>query len=141
MLFCNGRYKERIMRTAGKNAQQCPATKRDGQLCTGRPLASGYCFAHDPAGKEWRRKGGQQRATPERVDKRLPGRLAPIVSGLEEAFAALRTGDYDPARAHALARLASALIGAYQASDHEPSPSDLAWREKHEALMWDLATS
>jgi Family of unknown function (DUF5763) len=129
------------MRATGKNAQHCPATKRDGQPCTGKPLASGYCFAHDPESREWRRKGGQQRATPERVDKRLPGRLAPIVSGLEEAFAGVRKGDFDPQRAHALARLASALISSYDAMDHEKGPGFRAMDEQLDQLMLSLASN
>jgi Family of unknown function (DUF5763) len=127
-------------RKTGAKPQQCPATKRDGEPCTGKPLASGYCFAHDPASREWRAQGGRGRSTVERVDKHLPGRLAPIVSGLEEAFAGVRKGTADPASAHALARLASALIAAYDAQRHEPSPGELLMRQKDDDLMLSLAS-
>jgi hypothetical protein len=125
--------------TAGRNPQLCSASRRDGMPCTGKPLASGFCFAHDPHAGEWRRKGGQQRANGERAVKRLPSRLRPLVEGLETAFAQVLAGKLDAAQARALASLASSLLEVYAAVDLERhTAASTALRDEIDAQLASL---
>jgi hypothetical protein len=110
------------MSAADETAHHCPAVrKRDGQPCTGKPTASGWCVAHDPHANEWRSKGGHKRSNAARALKLLPARLRPVVEALETAFTAACAGELvgdganDKDNAMLIAPLARALLAAVQA--------------------------
>jgi hypothetical protein len=107
------------MTATEENAQRCPAFTRDGQPCQGKQTSSGYCIAHDPRANEWRARGGANSSAGNRAAKMLPSRLQPIVEGLERAFLAVETTNFDTKKANAMATVARALIAAFEAGEYE----------------------
>ena len=65
--------------TLGKSPPVCRATRADGEPCTVRALADGYCFAHSQttASKRHtaRATGGRNKGTGARLSKVMPASL------------------------------------------------------------------
>lgn len=113
------------MSTAPAISQQCLATRKDGTPCQGTATASGYCFAHDPASREARAKGGRNRSNAARSLRMLPERLRPIADKLAAALDEVHSGVLDPRQASAMAALAGALVRVVQAGELEDRVRDL----------------
>lgn len=75
--------------------------------------------AHDAERAEARRKGGHNRSTAARLQKRTPPALRDVLARLEGAVAATLDGTLPPARAVAAAALARALIAVWESSTQE----------------------
>ena len=103
--------------------KHCQATRRDGQPCGATAQGSGLCFSHDPARAADRadayRRGGENRSTTARLEKRMTPRLRGVVRRLEGAMASVEAGTMDPRTGTALATLARALIAAYELAELE----------------------
>ena len=95
--------------------QPCPATKRNGEICNSTRISqSGFCFAHDPASAEWRRRGGRpkRQENPSRAQKgRIvkDARLDSMVESLRMALVELSSQPPTPTTAYAMARLADSI--------------------------------
>ncbi len=90
----------------------CQASRRDGSACTLPALTSNgyqFCFAHDPAALEARKRGGHNRATVIRLRRLAPPALVGVYSLLEEALREVHGGKLDPRVASAMASLATAM--------------------------------
>ncbi len=71
----------------------------------------GYCFAHDPESAEWRAMGGRARSKRKRTMKRLrESDMGHVLEALEEALEELRSGEGDPSKARAKARVAESIL-------------------------------
>lgn len=88
----------------------CSAIKKDGTPCRGWPDASGLCPAHRPGAREIQVLGGKSRSRQYQLESRLPSRLRPVLDMLGKAIVETHEGNLAPARAQAMASLASALI-------------------------------
>lgn len=99
--------------------KRCPAIKKNGQPCKAKAGTSGFCIAHDPQAKEWRRKGGLASSRSRRAEKLLPARLRPVVDLLDQALREVHSGALDPRVATAMASLAGALIKAVTTGEIE----------------------
>src|SRR5262249_19117049 len=99
--------------------EYCRATRANGEPCRGRALASGLCFAHDPAMNRNQSKGGRNRSNAARSYKHLPGHLRPVADILAGALHEVHTGALDPRAASAMASLASALVRVVTAGEYE----------------------
>lgn len=102
-----------------KNAQRCPALRRDGEPCTARATASGFCVGHDPQAQANRAKGGRSTRKSERALKLLPERLRPVADLLSRGLVEVYDGDLEPRQAAAMASLAGALVRVVQAGELE----------------------
>ncbi len=103
----------------------CPAPTKTRKPCRGRPVESGYCFAHDPATKDKREaarvKGGENSSRVARLEKLLPSRLRPTFDRLEAAMKEVHEGRLDPRRATAMASVAGAMVKIIKAGEEEAS--------------------
>ena len=93
----------------------CTALRKDGRLC--RAKASGdppLCVGHSATAKEGRQKGGRNRATKERIIKRLPADLRHLAEDMEAARKKVATGDFSPSQGTAIAALARATLSIYE---------------------------
>ena len=108
---------------APSTAKHCQASRRDGHACGATPQDNGWCFSHDPGRAADRatayRRGGENRSTRARLERRMTPRLRGVVRRLEGAMAAVEAGTMDPRTGTALATLARALIAAYEAGELE----------------------
>ena len=99
----------------------CPATTTTGRPCRGTPLPTGWCFAHDPALADIRsagnRRGGVNKATTARLTARMPPTIAGVVDTLVDTLDDVRAGRIEPARGHAVAALARAIVHAFDQWD------------------------
>ncbi len=95
----------------------CRATRADGEPCTVRALADGYCFAHSQttAGKRRtaRAMGGRNKGTAQRVQRLVPHELRPVLSLLLTALTETHEGTLPTQQATALAALAGAISRIY----------------------------
>jgi hypothetical protein len=86
-------------------------------------LDSGLCWAHDPAVRDRadaaRRKGGENRSTLVRASRRMPRDMAELSKRILEAFTSVESGDLQPDRAHAMARLAAVFVTLHDAGETE----------------------
>lgn len=102
---------------------QCAATRRDGHPCTAPALASGYCFAHDPALAQKRAtaraNGGKNRAGAIRLHRLCPPRLSAVYAKLETALVEVHDGKLDPKVATAMAALARAMVAVLTSGQTE----------------------
>lgn len=104
----------------GKTSMQgattlCNGIKQDGRRCTCPVvLASGFCFAHDPARREdadaGRRAGGRGRSNAARLQKNISPRVSAICDKLEPLIDQLRKGEVDPRVATAMASVARTMV-------------------------------
>ncbi len=94
---------------AGEKVSHCPAIKKNGERCKGRPGADGYCIGHTPTADEARRKGGAGKRRSAKAVKLLPVRLRPIAARLEKALEEVHEHRLDPREAQAMASIANAL--------------------------------
>jgi hypothetical protein len=117
--------KGELMSNAEHIPQHCPAIKKDGQPCAGKPTASGWCVAHDPQANAWRARGGAARSNANRAAKLLPSRLRPIGEELELAFREVHTGILEARTGQAMAAIASALVRVYLAGEQEQRLRDI----------------
>jgi len=101
----------------------CGATRADGEPCTVRALADGYCFAHSQttAGKRHtaRATGGRNKATPRRLQRLMPTSLRPVLATLFTAIDEVHAGTLDPRQASAMASLAGAIGRLYEVAEIE----------------------
>jgi hypothetical protein len=99
--------------------EQCRATRRDGQRCTGRALPNELvCFAHSPSVEEIRRRGAQggtNRRTAIRAARLGPGALAGVQQALFETLEGLQKGSVEPKQGTAIAVVAATLIKCREA--------------------------
>ncbi len=98
---------------------QCSATRTNGERCRATALPKrSQCFAHDPANKELamaaRRKGGANRSTARRVQKRMPREMSDIVEIIEAALGAVLTSKVTPSQGHAVASLVGAWVRLHE---------------------------
>ena len=107
------------MRETPSDTQRCASTRRDGEPCTAKAGALGYCIGHAPGALEARRKGGRKASRAERAGKLLPARLQPVVSLLEDALGEVHRGELEPRAASAMASLAGALVRIITAGELE----------------------
>ena len=107
------------MSPAGGSALRCPALRRDGQPCRGRPGPSGFCIGHGPGADAARRQGGRATALGERAGRLLPARLRPVSDLLTRALTEVHEGQITPSQATALSSLSTAILRLYQAADLE----------------------
>ncbi len=95
----------------------CRATRTDGEPCTVRALADGYCFAHSQttAGKRRtaRATGGRNKGAAQRVQRLVPHELRPVLTLLLEALTETHEGTLPTQQATALAALAGAISRIY----------------------------
>lgn len=101
----------------------CEATRTNGQPCTARALADGYCFAHSPALAQKRRAayatGGRHKSRAARADKLLPASLRPVVVTLIAALDEVHAGTLEPRQASAMASVAGAIGRLYETATLE----------------------
>ena len=102
----------------------CKATRANGERCKSPAVrSSGYCWAHDPGGaearQEARRAGGKAKSRAARLDRLMPATLRPVVGLLLDAIEEVHHGELPPARATAMAALASAAIRVYEVVEIE----------------------
>src|SRR5581483_11343713 len=101
----------------------CRAARRDGHLCTAPALASGFCFAHDPALAERRAEaraaGGKGKSTAQRLTKLVPASLKPVLCKLMDALDEVHDGTLEPRQASAMASLAGAITRLYETASLE----------------------
>jgi Family of unknown function (DUF5763) len=75
--------------------QLCSARRKNGDPCTARALADGFCFAHSPALTEKRRaayaQGGRAKGTAQRAEKLMPEVLRPVLYKLLQQALTLLT--------------------------------------------------
>jgi len=99
----------------------CKAQRRDGQPCTVRALADGYCFAHSPSTADKRRMahttGGRNSAGTKRVNKLVPATLRPLLQTLLVAVDEVHAGKLTAAQASAMAALAGAVVKFYETAE------------------------
>jgi len=107
------------MRETPSDTQRCTSTRRDGEPCTAKAGALGFCIGHAPGAQEARRKGGHGKSRAKRAAKLLPTRLQPVVSLLEDALGEVHRGELDPRAASAMASLAGALVRIITAGELE----------------------
>ncbi|SRR5260370_36058666 len=107
------------MSATAEKRQRCTAVRKDGQPCQALATYTGLCIGHLPQAAQWRARGGEQSSNANRAAKLLPSRLAPIAEGLERAFQAVETTDFDVRKATAMAAIARALIAVHEAGEYE----------------------
>lgn len=88
----------------------CKALRKDGNQCHGWPDSTGLCPAHRPGAHEIRVYAGKCRAKHHQLETRLSPRLRPVLDLLAGAIEETHQGTLAPARAQAMAAVASALI-------------------------------
>ncbi len=98
---------------------QCAATRADGSPCKARALPDRtLCWAHAPdhqaRAAEARRKGGANRSTAARVQKRMPREVRDIVEIVEAAMGAVLKSTVTPSQGHAVASLASCWVRLHE---------------------------
>jgi hypothetical protein len=99
---------------AQSKRQQCIFIKPDGERCTSFAVLNGYCIGHQPNSAEYRAKGGKNRSTKARLDKKLPVRIRQIVILLEKALVEVYQGRLSARQASAMASLGGAICKAYE---------------------------
>ncbi len=101
----------------------CQATRADGSPCRAAPTPSGYCWAHDSdlrdKAKEARRLGGHNRSSTVRASRRTPRDMQDLARRLLEAVDKVESGELDPVKATAMARLAGAAVRVYELGEVE----------------------
>ncbi len=95
--------------------RQCETIRSNGEPCRAQALPDrSQCWAHDPGCRDLahaaRRKGGANRSTLIRASRRMPRDMAELAKRILAAFDRVETGELDPARAHAMARLVAAFV-------------------------------
>jgi hypothetical protein len=96
----------------------CTALRRNSTPCAAPALASGYCFAHDPAlaakRDAARVAGGHGKASAARVGRLVPTTLRPLLAYLLNGIEEVHAGTLSPAQATAMASLAHAAIKIFE---------------------------
>ena len=93
---------------------QCVAVKADGTRCTAPAVFNGFCVGHMAGSNENRAKGGKNRATKARMDKKLPLRIRHIVILLEKALIEVHERQISTQQGSAMASLGGAIVKAYE---------------------------
>jgi hypothetical protein len=104
--------------------ETCGETRKDGSPCTARALPGGrYCWAHDPALTEQRRekraKGGANRATSRRLERKMPATLRPLLDKLYTALDGVADGSMTPQQGTSMASIASAIARIFETAELE----------------------
>ncbi len=111
---------------------KCSTVKRDGTNCGGIPLASGLCWAHDPAVRDRadaaRRKGGENKANARRAAKHIPADMKALASQLMEAITECYAGDLEPRRLTAMGTAAGAIVRIHETAELEGRLEELERR-------------
>ncbi len=99
--------------------KQCTATRANGQRCKAQVLTDGeLCFIHNPANQDRiaqaRRKGGKNKGTAARAQKRMPREVREIVAIVEAAMGGVLQVKISPSQAHAVASLAGAWVRLHE---------------------------
>ena len=102
----------------------CQATTASGDPCRGRARhGSRWCPFHDPTlatvRAEGAASGGRNRAIGRRLASGMPAQVSHLADELGQVFAEVRTGQLAPARAHACAAVARAILAAHEATELE----------------------
>jgi hypothetical protein len=102
----------------------CTAIRANGEPCAARARPGKVlCFAHDPElqarAEQARRTGGQNRSNLNRASARMPRDMKSLGERILAAFDRVETGELDPARAHAMARLVAAFVQLHQVGELE----------------------
>src|SRR5690242_11593112 len=96
------------------NLPVCLASRSNGLACGAPPLASGFCWAHDPnvtaRRDEARRAGGRNKRRTVRAARHVPEELAALRSVLFGTLGDLRAGRIEARQATALATVSMALL-------------------------------
>lgn len=90
--------------------QRCRATRLDGSICRGLPDASGFCVGHRPGATEARARGGKNSSTRARIERRMDGRLRPILTLLAVSIQECHDQKIPASVASGMASLATAMI-------------------------------
>jgi len=106
----------------------CSAKRKDGGDCHGWPDSTGLCPAHRPGAHEMHVYAGKCRSKQHQLETRLNPRLRPVLDLLANAIKETHTGTLLPARAQAMASLASALIKVTEFAELEARLSILEKR-------------
>ena len=106
----------------------CTAVRKDGSQCHGWPDNTGLCPAHRPGAHEIRVYAGKCRSKQHQLETRLNPRLRPVLDLLANAIEETHKGTLQPARAQAMASLASALIKVTEFAELEARLSILEKR-------------
>jgi hypothetical protein len=93
----------------------CTAKRKDGGDCHG----TGLCPAHRPGFHEIAALGGRNKAKVVQLEKRLPGRLRPVLDLLAVSIEQVHTGTISPAQGSAIASLASAMCRVNEVAELE----------------------
>ena len=88
----------------------CKAKRKDGGNCHGWPDSTGLCPAHRPGAHEMHVYAGKCRAKHHQLETRLNPRLRPVLDLLALSIEQVHQGTLQPAKAQAMASLASALV-------------------------------
>lgn len=106
--------------------ETCTTQTTRGKPCSAPAWRDGLCRWHHPAldaeRAEWRERGGRNRSNAVRAAKRLPAELRDVKAALLRALHDVESGQLEPARASAMARLAAVLL----AVDQRGSPASQA---------------
>ncbi len=99
--------------------RQCTATRANGQRCKAQVLTEGdLCFIHNPANQgrieEARRKGGKNKGTSARAQKRMPKEVKDIIQVVEAAMGGVLSAKITPPQAQAVASLAGAWVRLHE---------------------------
>ena len=125
------------MTTSSPDKPYCSALRKDGSQCHGWPDASGLCPAHRPGFLEIAAKGGKNKAKAVQLEKRLPGRLRPVLDLLGESIKQVHEGKISPAQGSAIASLASAMCRVSEVAELEVRLTTLEIRLKEGNKRWD----
>jgi hypothetical protein len=106
----------------------CSAKRKDGGECHGWPDSTGLCPAHRPGAHELHVYAGKCRSKQHQLETRLNPRLRPVLDLLANAIKETHTGTLQPARAQAMASLASALIKVTEFAELEARLTSLEKR-------------
>ena len=97
----------------------CRAMTKAGTQCHGWPDKSGFCPSHRPGAAENRAAGGRASAKVQRLEKKLPSRLRPVVELLSKALVECHQGKLPPSQASAMAAVAGAIIKVLEHGEFE----------------------
>ena len=116
----------------------CKAMTKAGTQCHGWPDKSGFCPSHRPGAAENRAAGGRASAKVQRLERKLPSRLRPVVDLLSKVLVEVHQGKLQPSQASAMAAVATALIRVIEHGEFEMRLARLEeLYEKKGANPWD----
>jgi hypothetical protein len=115
----------------------CSALKKDGSECRGWPDSTGLCPAHRPNAHEIHVLGGKSKTKHHQLETRLNPRLRPVLDLLARAIVETHDGTLQPAKAQAIASLASSLVKVTEFAELEVRLTSIEVRLKKGSRAWD----